>query len=245
MTIQKQRVVVDLVGTLEDDWLQKRQWLAARRCAIPTQLSRAEIEELAGRQLLEYLSHDLRRAGLSFDSEWNIVRGWLIANGTDPGVARLDYEATVATIGSQMYVQMKNAVGGAKTIADNPPVVGASEALRRLHDRYIISVLSTRKEEQRAPIEAWLSKHFEGLIDEVLLIGDNAGHKGEPKIKWCLQQQVKPYALVDDDKRHFAEERTEVRGILLNLNGRQTIPPAGATAVTSWREAADVLLAAA
>jgi FMN phosphatase YigB (HAD superfamily) len=241
---EKQTVVVDLVGTLEDDWLQKREWLASRGCAIPIQLSRPEIEELAGRQLLQYLERDLRRAGLTINSHWNVARGWLMAKGVDPGASALDVDAAVAAIGQQMYVQMKNAVGGATTIAENPPIEGAVEAMRRLHERFKLVVLSTRKEEQRAPIERWLQEHFGELVAEVLLVGDQAGTKGESKITWCLRQPVRPFALIDDDKRHFPDEATEVRGILLNLNGRQTVPPVGAVAVTSWREAADVLLRA-
>jgi len=243
MAARKPTIVVDFVGTLEDDWLVKREWLAARGCALPIQLSRTDIENEAGRQLLQYLQRDFRVASLAYPHDWLAVRGWLIARGVDIGSAPLAPEETIRAVGYQLYVQMKKAVADPAVILRNPPIPGAADALRRLHERFWIVLLSTLRTDQGAVVRQWLDANMPHVVDAIVLTGDESGGPGRSKIDWCLVQPVVPFALIDDDARHLPDRGTDVRCFLLNVNGRREKTPGGAREATSWGQIADALIA--
>jgi uncharacterized HAD superfamily protein len=142
-----------------------------------------------------------------------------------------DRTSCVPIIGADNYEDMATVVYEREWSLKAPPVVGALDGLRALHEHGQVYVLTARLPHRLAFAREWLEQHGVGEFAGALLSSADSD-----KLSVCKQHGID--VLVDDDERHLLPvvERG-VQAILLKVdfNGDITLP-AGVDLCRSWPE---------
>lgn len=84
----------------------------------------------------------------------------------------------------------------------------ANSALSLLKGQYQIFIVTSRHEEFRARTEEWLSHHFPGLYDKLIMTGNHySGREFRSKAEVCLELGV---SMLVDDQLHYAKESAQL-----------------------------------
>lgn len=81
------------------------------------------------------------------------------------------------------------------------PVKGAIDALKKLSQSYKIILITARDPKIRTDTEIWLKEHFDGLYDDLHVIG-NFKVVDKPKSKGEVCKEIGASWLIDDNPEH-------------------------------------------
>jgi uncharacterized HAD superfamily protein len=95
------------------------------------------------------------------------------------------------------------------------PVPGAVEAIKQLHQRYRIAVITFRSAPLKDITIGWLDRNLSGYVDEPVLLGDKEGTGAHIATKAEVCQRIGARTLIDDHLKPIIEaSEAGIQGLL-------------------------------
>ena len=126
-------------------------------------------------------------------------------------------------------------------VATYTTIEGASDALRKLKERFKLVILTTRRNSINQLTKEWIEKYYPGIFDDIVFSGffDSPTKESITMTKGELAKSIGADYIIDDQIKHvLAATKLGIRGILFGNYtwNKVEVLPENVTRVHSWEE---------